>query len=432
MKKINLRGFAAEILEDVLEKKHALSVLLPIKQSALNAKDRALLQEICFGVLRVLPKLEELIQLLMPRPMQRTCPQIHYLIMVGLYQLIYTRIPPHAALSETVEGAVQLKYPRLKGVVNGVLRQFQRKQNQLVPQLQPKDQHHFHPMWLLRRLQEAWPAQWEQIVEANNQRPPLWLRVNRQYHTTESWRRELRKTGQDAIQHDCFPDAVKLEKPAPVGLLPGFEEGWVTVQDASAQASVLFLDPQNNENILDLCAAPGGKTTYLLEIAPEARVMAVDIDQQRLKKVHENLQRLGLRADVRQGDGRFPKQWCGDKQFDRILLDAPCSSTGVIRRHPDIKWLRQEDDILTLTQLQQDMLDAIWPHLKPGGTLLYATCSVLPEENHLQIAHFLARHRDAYPVPLSNNLDAQLQLFPDPQGGDGFFYAKLAKKVAQT
>ncbi len=256
--------------------------------------------------------------------------------MVGLYQLLYTRIPAHAVLAETVAGAEVLKRGSLKGLLNGVLRQFQRQQDALLASIKEGPQRYLHPGWLLKRLQIAWPTQWQQIVEANNVRPPMWLRVNQQHHSRDSWLALLAETQKTAFIDAEVPEALRLETPTSVTQLPGFDQGWVTVQDVSAQRCALLLEPKNGEYILDLCAAPGGKTTHILEIAPEARVLAVDIDAQRLVRVHENLQRLGMKAEVKQGDGRSPQDWCGDELFDRILLDAPCSATGVIRRHPDI------------------------------------------------------------------------------------------------
>ena len=364
----------------------------------------------------------------MSRPMTGKQRVVHYLIMVGIYQLLYTRIPPHAALAETVEGAVAIKRPQLKGLINGVLRQFQRQQEELLSEFSRSEIRFLHPSWLLKRLQKAYPAQWEAIVEANNQRPPMWLRVNRTHHPRDTWLALLEEAGMKGFTHPAYPDAVRMETPVPVYALPGFEEGWVTVQDASAQGCITFLDPKNGEQILDLCAAPGGKTTHILEAAPEAQVLAVDVDEQRLSRVYDNLKRLGMKATVKQGDGRYPAQWCGEQQFDRILLDAPCSATGVIRRHPDIKWLRRERDIAELAQLQAEILDAVWPHLKSGGTLVYATCSVLPEENSQQIKAFLQRTADAV---LNETGDTDLpgqQNLPGAEQGDGFFYAKLIKK----
>lgn len=426
-KTLNLRSMAAQTIEQVVEQGQSLSNVLPAMQQKVSDKDRALLQELCFGVIRTLPQLEWLIGKLMSRPMTGKQRTIHYLIMVGLYQLLYTRIPAHAALAETVEGAVAIKRQSLKGLINGVLRQFQRQQAELVAEAANHESRFLHPSWLLQRLKKAYPNQWQSIIEANNQRPPMWLRVNRQHQTRVEWMALLAEKGLEGHAHPQYRDAVRLEAPAPVHALPGFEEGWVTVQDASAQGCVDLLDPQNGDTILDLCAAPGGKTTHILEAAPKAHVMAVDIDEQRLKRVHENLQRLGMTADVKKGDGRYPEQWCGNQQFDRILLDAPCSATGVIRRHPDIKWLRRDRDIAELAALQKEILEAIWPKLKTGGTLVYATCSILPEENCQQVAAFLAVHPEAKLVETGTTEKPGIQNLPSREDGDGFFYAKLIK-----
>ncbi|MEA9395289.1 16S rRNA (cytosine(967)-C(5))-methyltransferase RsmB [Lelliottia amnigena] len=428
MKKQNLRSMAASAIEKVVEQGQSLSNILPPLQQKVSDKDKALLQELCFGVLRTLPQQEWLISKLMSRPMTGKQRTIHYLIMVGFYQLLHTRIPPHAALAETVEGAVVIKRPQLKGLINGVLRQFQRQQEELLAEFADSDQRFLHPEWLLKRLQKAYPSQWQAIVEANNQRPPMWLRVNRNHHTRDEWLALLETAEMNGFTHDAYPDAIRLASPAPVQALPGFEQGWVTVQDASAQGCMTYLEPQNGDRILDLCAAPGGKTTHIIEVAPKASVMAVDIDEQRLSRVYDNLKRLGMKAEVKQGDGRTPAQWCGDEQFDRILVDAPCSATGVIRRHPDIKWLRRDRDINELAQLQSEILDAIWPHLKPGGTLVYATCSVLPEENSQQIAAFLKRTSNATLRTTGTPDKPGIQNLPGAEDGDGFFYAKLIKE----
>jgi len=427
-KQFNLRSMAAQAVEQVLEQGQSLSQVLPALQQKVSDKDRALLQELCFGVLRTLPQLDWLINKLMSRPMAGKQRTVHYLIMVGFYQLLHTRIPPHAALAETVEGAVVIKRPQLKGLINGVLRQFQRQQETLLEEFASSDARFLHPSWLLKRLQKAYPTKWQAIVDANNARPPMWLRVNRNHHTRDSWLTLLAEAGMEGHPHADYPDAVRLQSPASVLALPGFDQGWVTVQDASAQGCMAFLEPQNGERILDLCAAPGGKTTHILEVAPEAEVLAVDVDEQRLSRVYDNLKRLGMKAEVKQGDGRTPAQWCGDRQFDRILLDAPCSATGVIRRHPDIKWLRRDRDIAELAKLQAEILDAIWPHLKQGGTLVYATCSVLPEENSQQVAAFLTRTPDARLSVTGTPEHPGQQNLPGAEDGDGFFYAKLIKQ----
>ncbi|WP_226053232.1 16S rRNA (cytosine(967)-C(5))-methyltransferase RsmB [Dickeya chrysanthemi] len=423
----NLRSIAATVLVQVVEQGQSLSQLLPVFQRDISEKDRGLLQEICFGVLRLLPQLDWYLRQLMAKPLTGKQKVLHYLLMVGIYQLIHTRIPPHAALAETVNAAVTLKRPQLKGLINGVLRQFQRQQEELQQRLQNNTARYSHPDWLLQRLKKAYPDQWEQIIDANNQHPPMWLRVNRLHHSREAYLVLLQEKGIEAHPHPFYTDAIRLITPCAVGGLPGFDQGWVTVQDASAQGCIHWLSPKNHEDILDLCAAPGGKTTHILEAAPHARVLAVDVDEQRLKRVKENLQRLRLHADVKCGDGRTPEAWCADQCFDRILLDAPCSATGVIRRHPDIKWLRRDSDIAELASLQRAILEAIWPRLKNGGTLVYATCSVLPEENSQQIAAFLQHHPDAILAETGNTISPGIQVLPMPEDGDGFFYAKLVK-----
>ncbi len=422
----NLRSIAATAISQVLDNGQSLSTVLPELQRNINDKDKSLLQEICFGVLRYLPKLEWFISQLMEKPLTGKQRTLHYLIMVGIYQLLYTRIPPHAALAETVNGAVALKRPQLKGLVNGVLRSFLRQQVQLEERSSNNSSQYLHPSWLLSRLQGTYPDDWQSIVDANNQRPPMWLRVNSQHHSAQQYLELLEQDEIQAHLHPTHPSAIRLEEPTAVTRLPGFEEGWSTVQDVSAQGCAELLQPLDGEYILDLCAAPGGKTTHILELAPKASVLAVDIDEFRLKRVKENLKRLKQHASVVQGDGTKPEEWAQNQQFDRILLDAPCSATGVIRRHPDIKWLRRDSDINELAQLQAKILDAVWPYLKPGGTLLYATCSIMPEENSLQVQSFLAKHNDAC---LNDGTKAGLQVLPTATGGDGFFYARFKKQV---
>ncbi|WP_323085543.1 16S rRNA (cytosine(967)-C(5))-methyltransferase RsmB [Providencia alcalifaciens] len=424
--KYNLRSIAATAISQVLDNGQSLSTVLPDLQRNINDKDKALLQEICFGVLRYLPKLEWFISQLMEKPLTGKQRTLHYLIMVGIYQLLYTRIPAHAALAETVDGAVALKRPQLKGLINGVLRSFQRQQVQLEERNKNNNSQYLHPSWLLKRIQTAYPDNWENIVDANNQRPPMWLRVNSQHHTAAQYLELLEQAEITAHLHPSHPSAIRLEEATPVTCLPGFEDGWSTVQDVSAQGCAELLSPVNGENILDLCAAPGGKTTHILELSPKAHVLAVDIDESRLKRVKENLQRLKQQAIVIQGDGTKPEEWAKGQQFDRILLDAPCSATGVIRRHPDIKWLRRDSDIQELSQLQAQTLEAVWPYLKPGGTLVYATCSIMPEENSQQIQHFLSKHTDA---SMNDGTELGLQILPSATGGDGFFYARLLKHV---
>lgn len=425
--KYNLRSIAAKAIGQVLDKGQSLSVVLPELQKNISDKDKALLQELCFGTLRVLPELEWYLQQLMSKIMTGKQRPLHYLLLIGLYQLLYTRIPPHAAVAETVNGAIALKRPQMKGLINGVMRQFQRQQQELTEQAKAQADHFLHPSWLLQRIQNSYPEQWQQIIEANNQKPPMWLRVNRQHHSRDEYLKILQQANIEAFIHPEYPDALRLATPYPVMRLPGFDSGWVTVQDASAQGCIPLLEPKNDDIILDLCAAPGGKTTHILEAAPRAQVTAVDIDENRLKRITENLNRLQQQATVLRGDGRTPEAWNSGQKFDRILLDAPCSATGVIRRHPDIKWLRRNSDIDELVVLQKEIIDAIWPQLKSGGTMIYATCSILPEENKLQMDNFLQRHEDAQLVNLGDDNSPYRQNLPSPDGGDGFFYAKLVK-----
>ncbi|CDG23145.1 Ribosomal RNA small subunit methyltransferase B [Xenorhabdus poinarii G6] len=424
----NLRSIAAKAITQVLEQGQSLSTVLPEFQQKVSDKDKALLQEICFGVMRVLPQLEWFINQLMAKPLKGKQRIFHYLIMVGIYQLMHTRIPAHAILAETVNGATDLKRPQLKGVINGVLRQFQRQQQLLIEQSNNNIGQYLHPKWLLERIQKAYPQNWQAIVDTNNQKPPMWLRVNQLYHTANEYFALLKEANIEAELDIRQASAIRLLSPCPVSALPGFQQGWVTIQDRSAQGCAELLTPRDGESILDLCAAPGGKTTHILEIAPKSKVLAIDIDEQRIKRVKENLQRLNLNAVVKTGDGRLPHEWASGEQFDRILLDAPCSATGVIRRHPDIKWLRRNEDIEQLVILQAEILNAIWPYLKQNGTLVYATCSILPQENSEQIKAFLARHTDAVLSETGNSGTLGTQIIPEIAGGDGFFYARLTKQ----
>jgi len=417
----NLRAFCAQIIFDVQEKGNSLSSLLIHYNNKVNDKDRALIQEISFGVMRVLPELEFYIQKLMDKVFTGKNRPVHYLILVGLYQLIYTRIPPHAAASETVNGVMNLKKPSLKGVINGVLRSFLRQQDELKNQFILHGNTSLHPSWLLKRLKLAYPENWSEIITANNQRPPMWLRVNSQHYTAAQYQQLLIDCDIESACDDNVKSALRLLLPVAVSKLPQFDLGASTVQDLSAQHAAYLLAPQNGETILDLCAAPGGKTTHILELAPQANVLAVDIDSDRVERIKQNLERLNLQAEVKVGNGLTPEKWCDGQKFDRILLDAPCSATGVIRRHPDIKWLRRDSDIAELAKLQYQILTNIWPYLKQGGILIYATCSILPDENNQQILRFLAQHNDV------KQLEPIKQYLPTENGGDGFFYAKLQK-----
>ncbi|MGR6980301.1 16S rRNA (cytosine(967)-C(5))-methyltransferase RsmB [Testudinibacter sp. P27/CKL/0425] len=429
MKKTALssRAIAAQIIQQVLDHGKSLSALLPEASTQLKPQDLPLLQEICFGICRTLPRLERIIGLLVKKPLKGKTRIVHCLLLVGLYQLLYLRVPAHAAVDEVVNAAKQLKADSFRALLNGVLRSFLREQQTILATVD-KHWQTLHPEWLVNRLKQDYPEQWREIVEANNQKPPMWLRVNRQHCTTEQYLDLLQQHGIAAEigQPDC---AIRLQSAVSVNQLPYFEQGWVTVQDSHAQWAALLLEPQDNERILDACAAPGGKTTHILEQAPQAKVLALDIEQNRLQRVKDNLQRLNQHAEVVCGDATQPESWLADEvMFDRILLDAPCSATGVIRRHPDIKWLRQAQDIDALSQLQQQILTALWQRLKVGGTLVYATCSILKQENQQQIDTFLANTANAELLTILTQSQPNGQQFlPDVDGGDGFYYAKLRK-----
>lgn len=426
---MNVRAAAAQVLFQVVDKGQSLSMALPAAQQNIRPRDHALLQEICYGALRCLPRLESIANALMDNPLKGKQRVFHHLILVGIYQLSFMRIPAHAAVGETVEGAQDLKGPRLRGLINAVLRNYQRNQEQLDAQAVSHNAGKYgHPSWLLKLLQNAYPQQWEAIVEANNSKAPMWLRVNHQHHDRDAYQTLLNNENIDSSVHSQAEDALKLAAPCDVTKLPGFEKGWVSVQDAAAQLSLHYLQPQDGELILDCCAAPGGKTAHILERTQGSEVVAIDCDDTRLKRVHDNLKRLNLSAKVVCGDARYPQEWWQGRQFDRILLDAPCSATGVIRRHPDIKWLRRAEDIAALAELQREILDAMWQQLKPGGTLVYATCSITPQENVLQVKDFLARTSDAQLV--GSELDNPgRQILPGEEDMDGFYYAVLTKQA---
>ncbi|MBY8074833.1 16S rRNA (cytosine(967)-C(5))-methyltransferase RsmB [Vibrio fluvialis] len=426
---MNVRAAAAQVLFQVVDKGQSLSMALPAAQQNIRPRDHALLQEICYGALRYLPRLESIANALMDNPLKGKQRVFHHLILVGIYQLSFMRIPAHAAVGETVEGAQDLKGPRLRGLINAVLRNYQRNQEQLDAQAVSHNAGKYgHPSWLLKLLQNAYPQQWEAIVEANNSKAPMWLRVNHQHHDRDAYQALLNNENIDSSVHSQAEDALKLAAPCEVTKLPGFEKGWVSVQDAAAQLSLHYLQPQDGELILDCCAAPGGKTAHILERTQGSEVVAIDCDDTRLKRVHDNLKRLNLSAKVVCGDARYPQEWWQGSQFDRILLDAPCSATGVIRRHPDIKWLRRAEDIAALAELQREILDAMWQQLKPGGTLVYATCSITPQENVLQVKDFLARTSDAQLV--GSELDNPgRQILPGEEDMDGFYYAVLTKQA---
>lgn len=429
---LSVRAAAAQILAQILRGQGSLSSLLPTIQLQVAEQDRPLLQELCFGTCRYHPRLSAYIECLVDKPLRAKDSDIQALLLLGLYQLLHTRIPDHAALGETVEVTRYLKKPWATNLVNGVLRQFQRDKNKLDDLV--SQNHAFqnnHPAWLEGMLRKAWPAQLNSVIAANNSHPPFTLRLNTRRIAREEYLALLAELSLTGRATEFSPYGITLEQACDPRKLPLFAEGVISVQDEAAQLSgdLLLLAP--NLRILDACCAPGGKTGHMLEIESSLQITALDADERRLGRVRENLARLGVGADIRCGDGTQPDTWWDGQRYDRILLDAPCSATGIIRRHPDIKVLRTHEEITKLAELQAQLLTSLWSLLAPGGILLYATCSVMPRENTQVIEAFLKRHPQAMCDALEENWGVVQtygrQLLPQADGHDGFYYARLRK-----
>ena len=433
---MNPRLAAARALAAVLNGKASLGSSLPPLLDRVEPRDRGLAQDLAFGTARWQPRLQLLADKLLQKPFKAADRDVEALLLVGLYQLLHTRIPAHAAIGETVACVDKLKKSSLKGLLNAVLRNAQRDHEALFAELERDPVlHTAHPRWLQKRLKTDWPEHWQAICAANNQHPPLILRVNRRHGSRDAYLAELRCAGIEAEPCTFSRDGIRLLQPCDVKALPGFLEGRVSVQDEAAQLAADLLDLASGQRVLDACAAPGGKTCHLLEAEPGLQeVIALDLEPARLARVQENLERLQLKATLIAADGRATKVWWDGKPFQRILLDAPCSATGVIRRHPDIKLTRKEEDIAALAQLQGELFDALWPTLEVGGVLLYATCSVLPQENSDNIAAFLQRTPGARELDIPGTFGLKQahgrQLLPQADGHDGFYYAKLIKIAA--
>jgi 16S rRNA (cytosine967-C5)-methyltransferase len=427
---INTRAVAAQVLANVIQNGHSLTVSLDHTLANIqSSQDKAFIQMLCYGVCRQFHHLEAVLDELLDKPLKDI--EVKIVILIGLYQLQFMRVKPHAAVSETVLAVRKKNWA--KGLVNALLRTYLREQERLDQVvLQKPSAAVSHPEWLFARIQHDWPEQAAQILHANNQQAPMALRLNRAKVSREDYVRQLAAQDITAHEVDFCPSALVLDKAVPVENLPGFAEGWVSVQDTAAQLAAYLLDVQSGQRVLDVCAAPGGKTAHILEIQPELQTLvALDIDPARLQRVAANLQRLQLSATLIAADAADPQSWWDGQLFDRILLDAPCSATGVIRRHPDIKLLRRADDIDQLQILQQAILEAVWPLLAPGGLLLYATCSVLKQENSQQIQAFLAAHLDAheleFPATWGMASGVGRQIVTGESGMDGFYYARLRK-----
>ncbi|PWB31644.1 16S rRNA (cytosine(967)-C(5))-methyltransferase [Pseudomonas sp. SDI] len=433
---MNPRLAAARALSAVLSGKASLNSSLPAQLDKVETRDRGLTQDLAFGTARWQPRLSALAERLLQKPFKAADADVEALMLVGLYQLLYTRIPAHAAIGETVGCADKLKKPWAKGLLNAVLRRAQRESEAIFAELERDPVvRTAHPRWLQKALKAFWPEQWEAICAANNAHPPMILRVNRRHHSREAYLQRLAAAGIAAQPCAFSRDGIVLAEACDVRSLPGFDAGWISVQDEAAQLAADLLELAPGQRVLDACCAPGGKTCHLLEAeAGLAAVVAIDLEAKRLTRVRENLDRLGLDAELIACDARDTASWWDGKGFQRILLDAPCSATGVIRRHPDIKLTRQADDITALASLQGELLDALWPTLEVGGMLLYATCSTLPTENTEVIEAFLARTPGARELDLATAAGIRQphgrQLLAQEGGHDGFYYAKLIKIAA--
>ena len=433
---MNPRLAAARALAAVLSGKASLNSSLPAQLDKVEARDRGLTQDLAFGTARWQPRLSALAERLLQKPFKSADADVNALMLVGLYQLFYTRVPEHAAIGETVGCADKLKKPWAKGLLNAVLRRAQREGQEIFAELERDPVvRTAHPRWLQKSLKAFWPEQWEAICAANNAHPPMILRVNRRHHSRDAYLGLLRDAGIEAAPCQFSRDGIVLAEACDVRNLPGFDQGWISVQDEAAQLAADLLELAPGQRVLDACCAPGGKTCHLLEAEDKlAGVVAIDLEAKRLTRVRENLDRLGLDAQLIACDARDTASWWDGKGFQRILLDAPCSATGVIRRHPDIKLTRQADDIAALASLQGELLDALWPTLEVGGMLLYATCSTLPTENTEVIAAFLDRTPGARELDLATDAGIRQphgrQLLAQEGGHDGFYYAKLIKIAA--
>jgi 16S rRNA (cytosine967-C5)-methyltransferase len=428
---INVRGLAALAIAPLLEEKGSLKQSLADSLHQCDEKDKSLLRQICFGTARNYPKLKLIADALLERPIRKSDTHIQALLLVGLYQLLEMRIPAHAAISETVEAAHQLDAQRATGLLNAILRRFDREKDQIIETLYDEPVFLFnHPNWFIEKLKHNWPHFWQEILVQNNQQAPMTIRVNQRNVSRETYMSTLSDMDIAATPCTYSEHGITLASPIDVSNLPGFDKGDISVQDEAAQLSASLLAPQDGEHILDACAAPGGKLCHLLESTKDITVDALEISAKRADRIHENLERLSLTARLIIGDAST-QDWWDSVIYDKILVDAPCSATGVIRRNPDIKILRKAEEIVAISNLQLSILNNMWGMLKKGGTLVYATCSIFPQENERLIERFLKQNEDAIHHPINANWGVERpygrQLFPQPNGHDGFFYATLQK-----
>ncbi|MEO6065569.1 MAG: 16S rRNA (cytosine(967)-C(5))-methyltransferase RsmB [Lysobacterales bacterium] len=429
------RAQAARVLNAVIGGREPLDLVLPVADARLSdPRDRALLRAIVRAALRHRFRYIATLATLLNKPLPREQGLVYELLIVGIAQLDQGITPAYAAVNSTVAAARILKRAQFAGLVNAVLRRVPEALAEVARRRDPQILFE-HPRWLLKLLQRDWPEDWPSIVAANNEIAPTWLRV----HTPRARREQVQGW---LAAHDFVTaapplpgDALVLAESAPITNLPGFAEGAFAVQDGAAQWAVEILDLKAGQRVLDACAAPGGKTAHIAARAPDIELLALEANSARIPRLNANLARMGVVCNVLCADATAPETWWDGRPFDRILIDAPCSGTGVIRRHPDIRWLRRPQDVIAAIELQARLLDALWPLLAPGGRLVYATCSVLNDENAHQLAAFLARTpqaiaRDAVPHVFGIASGVGRQNLPGQAGMDGFFYAVVERAGA--
>ena len=429
------RAVAARCLQAVFVRGRSLDEALASVPADMDARDQALARALCYGVLRRYLRLSAIAGRLLRKPLKDKDADVYALLLSGLFQLSEMEVPPHAAVGETVAAARALNKPWARGLLNANLRRFQRESHTLLEAVDRRAVARLaHPGWFIKRLRADWPDEWEGIAAAGNQRAPMALRVNLLQGDRDAYAGSLSAAPWPACRHPHAEAALMLDHPADVSRLPGFSEGRASVQDPAAQLAAWLVDPRPGERILDACAAPGGKTAHLLErVNGEAQVLALDADPRRLASVERNLDRLGLFATLVEGDAGDPDAWWDGESFDRILVDAPCSATGVVRRHPDIKYLRRDEDIPVLAARQRAILEALWPLLRPGGRLVYATCSVFKAENEDVARGFARAHPDAAEampegIAWGRPAGPGRQILPGEDDMDGFYYACWSKR----
>lgn len=431
---MNSRAQAAQIITEVIRNKRSLATLMSITTD--NQRDYRLIQELSYGTLRWYYRLDGIARQLLQKPLRQQDFDVYAVILIGLYQLIYLRVPAHAAISESVSAVKMLNKTWAAKLTNAVLRNFQRNATTLEQSIDNKPSQRWScPSWLFDKLQQAWPDHWQTILSTYNQPPSLVIRINPHKITREKYLTLLKE--QDITAHPtCFSEqGILLEKNQfRVTDLPGYEQGWFIVQDEAAQLAAPLLEVMPQQRVLDACCAPGGKTSHLFELQPTISLTAIDKDAERIKLTQENLKRCGYDLSLQPADAMQIDTWWDQQLFDRILLDAPCSGSGVIAKHPDIKLLRQATDIIQYTKQQWQLLNTLWRCLKPGGLLLYVTCSILPQENHLLLVRFLAHNQRAKHIvidaPWGKSCVVGRQILPGQNNMDGFYYALLQKLEA--